>query len=621
MIVDRLVMPQGLGEWRSLRLSCGDLQLQQDAYHCRALTISVETPQGDQQIQGEARYRDAQHWSVALTGLRLAGGQWQVRGEASGDWQLSLEGQGATVAGLLELAPASGLPPWGWRGRTQVRAQLTGAGADVSRMKIDARLRNAGWSDAEGLQAAEKVTGQLSIDATRVAGGWDAQLHSEWPSGQLYSDPVFVELDKHPLRLRASLHWPDTGELLQFDHLSLTLGQLLQATAQGELPPAEPLQGTLQLRAELPDLSAAYPVLLQPFGYGRAFGALEVAGAAQASVLWRQGQAADASLRLSDVHADDREGRFGLAGVDAALYWVANGEAPASQLQWQSGRLYDVALGGSRAALSLAGDRVALTAPLLLPLLDGSLNVPELQLGGLLTGATTWRTVLQAEALSLPALTHALGWPELSGTLSVQIPAVEYAAGVLQMQGELVAQAFDGTVRVSGLELRQPLGPAPIFQAQASIRGLDLERLTQVFDFGRITGRLDGDVRGLQLVAWEPTAFEAELRNPARDDLPHRISQRAVENLTALGNNGAVALSGTFLRFFESFSYDRMLLKVRLAGQRAELDGIPHASGGYYLVKGAGLPRIDVIGRNRQVAWRDLVERLRRISLEGAQVR
>jgi hypothetical protein len=37
-------------------------------------------------------------------------------------------------------------------------------------------------------------------------------------------------------------------------------------------------------------------------------------------------------------------------------------------------------------------------------------------------------------------------------------------------------------------------------------------------------------------------------------------------------------------------------------------------------VRGAGLPRIDVIGRNREVAWKDLVQRLRNIRLEGARV-
>jgi hypothetical protein len=245
--------------------------------------------------------------------------------------------------------------------------------------------------------------------------------------------------------------------------------------------------------------------------------------------------------------------------------------------------------------------------------------VPRLTVAGLRSERVTWQTALAAEALSLPDLTAALGWPALQGNLTVEIPAVSYAEGALDFDGELVAEAFDGTVRVKGLRLTDPFGAVPGLQAEASLRGLDLERLTRVFDLGRMTGRLDGDVHDLQLVGWEPVHFQAELRTPPGDTSRHRISQRAVENLTALGNNRAVALSGTFLRVFESFAYDRLLLKVDLAGQVAQLDGIAHPDGGYYLVKGSGLPRIDVIGRNRQVAWRDLVERLKRIRRQGVQ--
>ena len=70
-------------------------------------------------------------------------------------------------------------------------------------------------------------------------------------------------------------------------------------------------------------------------------------------------------------------------------------------------------------------------------------------------------------------------------------------------------------------------------------------------------------------------------------------------------------MSGTALRAFKDFAYDRIALQVDLAGDTASLDGIAHKDGGYYIVKGAGLPRIDVIGRTREIAWKDLVLRIR----------
>ena len=74
------------------------------------------------------------------------------------------------------------------------------------------------------------------------------------------------------------------------------------------------------------------------------------------------------------------------------------------------------------------------------------------------------------------------------------------------------------------------------------------------------------------------------------------------------------------LDVFDEFRYDKIDLKVLLQGDIAQLDGLARPDGGYYLVKGAGLPRIDVIGRNRSVAWKDLVERLRRIRVDEARI-
>jgi hypothetical protein len=119
---------------------------------------------------------------------------------------------------------------------------------------------------------------------------------------------------------------------------------------------------------------------------------------------------------------------------------------------------------------------------------------------------------------------------------------------------------------------------------------------------------------------WEPVAFHAQFNSPEDDDLPHRISQRAVDNLTSIGNGMGGRLQNTFLGIFKEFRYNRIELQARLDGDIAELGGIDHPDGGYYLVKGAGLPRIDVIARNRRVAWKTLVERLKNIRVEGMKV-
>ena len=57
---------------------------------------------------------------------------------------------------------------------------------------------------------------------------------------------------------------------------------------------------------------------------------------------------------------------------------------------------------------------------------------------------------------------------------------------------------------------------------------------------------------------------------PADDKTPHRISQRAVENLANVGGGGATAVLSTgFLQFFEVFAYDRIGLRCLLRDGRS----------------------------------------------------
>jgi hypothetical protein len=111
-----------------------------------------------------------------------------------------------------------------------------------------------------------------------------------------------------------------------------------------------------------------------------------------------------------------------------------------------------------------------------------------------------------------------------------------------------------------------------------------------------------------------PEAFDASFFTPPGDRSRHRISQRAVTNLSSIGGGSsgsvAAALQGGFLRFFDEFRYDRLGLSCRLANDVCVMGGVLPAPGGYYIVKGAGLPRINVIGSQNRVAWTTLVRQL-----------
>ncbi len=50
------------------------------------------------------------------------------------------------------------------------------------------------------------------------------------------------------------------------------------------------------------------------------------------------------------------------------------------------------------------------------------------------------------------------------------------------------------------------------------------------------------------------------------------------------------------LKFFDDYRYDRIGIACRLENDVCTMSGIEPAGMGFYLVKGRGVPRIDIIG-------------------------
>jgi hypothetical protein len=309
-------------------------------------------------------------------------------------------------------------------------------------------------------------------------------------------------------------------------------------------------------------------------------------------------------------------GRLGLSLQDLSgqVRWAAADAAP-SGLQWSAGTLSRIPLGPSAVSFRAQGRDLALLAPWRQPLLEGAVRVERLALRSIGTPQMDADFRAALEPIDLAALCRALDWPVFGGRLGGQLPGLRVQNEVWSIDGALEAQVFDGTVRLENLKAIDPFGALPRVAADAYLRRLDLDLLTGTFEFGRITGRLDGDVKALRLLNWRPVAFDARLYSTPGDDTRRRISQRAIDSISAIGGGPTGLLSRGFLSVFKDFSYDRMGISCVLRDGRCLMDGIepaPPSDGrtGYYLVKGRLLPRIDVVGYAREVSWDTLLEQV-----------
>lgn len=287
-----------------------------------------------------------------------------------------------------------------------------------------------------------------------------------------------------------------------------------------------------------------------------------------------------------------------------------------SHLAWDGAKLLNtIPLGASQAEFIVQKNGFELLGSLNQPLFDGRLILDELklrdkviQLSGVLT------------PVSMQQVSQAFGWPQLAGKLSGVIPQVTISQHRIRVDGSLLVRLFDGRILIHDLQLFELLGALPVLQADVRVHDLDLETLTSTFDFGRISGTLEGQVNNLRLEDWQPLRFDADFHSPQDDPRRHRISQRAVDNIASIGGGISGALSNTFMSFFKEFGYKRLGIRCRLQKGVCTMGGVSPAKNGYYLVEPGGIPRIAIVGYNRKTDWQRLLRQLSSISSENAPV-
>ncbi|MDH4126834.1 MAG: YdbH domain-containing protein, partial [Gammaproteobacteria bacterium] len=365
-----------------------------------------------------------------------------------------------------------------------------------------------------------------------------------------------------------------------------------------------------------------YTSLLQVAMAGTVLGDLETAGTVSGAVVIANNSLSSARLALSDLVLDDRQGRFAVYGLNGDIDWPGAGSETAtdSTLRWDNGLAYNIPLGAASVQFRLGNDDIVLLAPLRLPTMGGALLIRQMQLHDYGTPAASGLLDAELEPIQVGELAAALGWPAFSGTLSGRLPLLQLAEQTASIGGTLSARAFDGDIELSKLRIEQPFGLVPRLFGDIKLRNLDLRQITEAFSFGLIQGRLSGDVTGLQLENWKPVAMDMHFYTPQGDKSQRRISQRAVEDLASVGGGGAAALlSSGMLRFFDVFAYERIGLRCVLQDGACAMSGagVGPQGQGFYIVKGSGVPRIDVVGFRDQVSWARLVRQLVAITNSG----
>ncbi len=469
------------------------------------------------------------------------------------------------------------------------------------------QLKNASFSDEAGLRAAEKLNGKLDLALKQSGQAWLWQAALDWQSGEVFWQPFYMASGGHQLIANGRLE----DDLLNVEAARLTIKNVGELEAKGLLRISD--FKLIYLNANLPslDLSTAYPLLFKPLSEKTAFNHAEIAGSAALNLEVKDSELKSFDLRLNNVDIYDKNQKFAFYKVNAKLPWSYDAPKNVS-FGYESGELLNLTLGKTNVQAEV--NRFALTSPKIrLPILDGALNLSDVS-AARIGGQWVWHLSAKLEPISMEDFSTQLKLPRMLGKASAEIPLVTYSGGMLTTDGSVVLNVFNGMATVTQLTMQTPLGTTPKLNADIALRNLDLGELTRTFSFGAIEGKLDGDIEDLELQNWKPVRFDAVIQS-SPGKYPKKISQRAVENISALGGGGAAAaVQRSFLRFFEQFNYGKMGLSCKLRNDICEMGGIESTPQGYVIVKGSGIPAITVMGYNRTVGWSELLARIKRVT-------
>ena len=519
--IARAQLPAPIGEIQALRLDCADVRLTTRNVRCQGGSAALS--RGAQVFDAapiELRIGFDGSLALRFAAVALAGGQLAgtITRDASGTLQAQVDGAELKLAEIAVLATLAGL----------AGDELLGDASLAGSARIDAQLRlgTDGRLGAQGQVTLTEVTaasadGRAASEAFgldldwRLTGFTDSALALDLSvfadRGQLYVEPVFLDLAAAPLALDADLLVE--GSRLTLTRMALHDGEDLAVQARGAMDAdGSGWLAITQLHARLPVTFERY---VQPFLLGGPLDNLHSSGTVSATARIEHGRAVHLGLNLDAVSLRTRDEALALSSLDARLDWQREGPVPTSWLRWDTGRLFNLALGTTELAFTLQGQRLHAPGQQRIPMLDGTLVLNNIEATGLGRGLPAFSFDARLEPISLALLTQALGWPEMGGSLAGLLPGASYRDRVLAIPGELVVEVFDGQVSVEALRIETLLSPLPRLTADIVFADLDLERLTGTFEFGQITGRLDGEILGLRLLNWRPDAFAARLATSA----------------------------------------------------------------------------------------------------------
>ncbi len=607
---------------KNLSVSCAQLEYQPDKISCAQGNLQTDNTLLEKSNSILIFNYDLKQniMNLEFKQFALAQGQLQAKvNTTSTAWEATINTEKLVLEALEKKIQhfTDKLPHFKLKGLLNLNTQLSGK-TGLEQITIQANSDKLNFESGTGLQAGQQL--KIAFDTTLqpLKNAWQIKGKLDMKQGELLLDPVYVTFAK-PAQLELEATW--TANALNISNIGYHHGDILNFEGYSELDLGKEFKiKEMFARIDKTSVSNLYEIYLKNWLQNTHQLELVTSGALQAEFGW-DAQNSTLTAQLDGVSLENSAKSWGWKGITGAIQWHSEEKDLLTELSWKEGYFGKVNLGKNAFKLYSTGNGLKLATPFEQPILDGALRIEKFSLQNI--GKSNFSGEIQPnlKQISMEKITQTLGLPTLKGQLRGALPAFHYSNQQLRAQGKVSFKAFDGDITLQGLNIEHLGGDAPTLHTDVEIQKLNLKMLTSMTNFGEIQGRLSGKISQLYLINWQPVSFDAYLATPKDNDLPRKISQKAVNSLSNLGGGGVVnVLSQGVLSLFEDFSYEKINGGCHLENKICYLGQTEPAKEGYYIVKGSGLPRIDVIGYNKEFNWDTLLNRLKTLAKTGKPV-
>jgi len=550
-----------------------------------------------------------QQLQLTLTQVDFADGQLDLSLQMGKNfWQGDMDLRQINLSKINELFPQS----LTITGNADLDITIT-QGDEKQQIDVVATVTEGNFANADFTQATENLLFNINLQAIHSNEQWQLQSDLMIQQGGIYSEPIYTTFDDQVAKLAVLLTWQENRLIIQ--QLTYQHGEAIDLTAKGifNLIPLFAIED-LSIQATFPRLQDFRDTYLASWLETKSFNNLILEGNATVNLDWTA-SGIHCLTTLHQVNLTDSSLKIGLLDLNGRLQWHDQLPLP-SHLSWSSGYVAKgVSLGAGQLAVQFFGDQITLLSPLHLPILEGALQIETFDLTHFFQPEKMqWTFKGRVLPISLAEIMAAFHLPEIEGQFALILPNISYKNQMIVIDKPIVIKLFDGQIMVKQLTVKKPFSRLATLNAEISLNQLNLAKLTHITKFGEIQGGLSGFINQLTMINWQPITFNAYFATPKNSVLPRTISQKAIDNLTNLGGGGTVdTLSRAALSVFKEFSYQELGWGCELKNAVCYMHGVDSKEEGYYIIKGGGLPRIDIIGYNREVDWQTLLTRLKRV--------